>query len=89
VRRETPAEAHERWVEFGVRRYRETFLRLFIRECRGGRVPGTTEMSEDELLAFFREMPVEYWQQRAQTSPQVALQELRAFADLESRSEVA
>jgi hypothetical protein len=88
VRNETPSEAHERWVEFGVERYRETFLRLFIRECQGGRVPGTTQMSEDELLAFFRQQPPEYFQLRAQQSPQVAMQELKEFARLEAQSGV-
>jgi hypothetical protein len=88
MKKETPAEKHEEWVLFGVRRYRETFLRLFISECRGGRVPGTTEMSEEELLAFFREQPPEYFQLRAQQSPADAMRELNEFARLEARSEV-
>jgi hypothetical protein len=89
MKRETPAQKHERLVEHGVRHYRERFIQLFLHEAQGGRVPGTTEMSEGELLAFFRAQPPEYWQLRAQSSPTDAMRELQAFADMESRSEVA
>lgn len=82
---ETPAERHERLVERGVRRYRETFIRIFVRECQGGRIPGTSELSEEEVRALFRSRPPEEWQALAQVDPEKALAELRRFARLEGQ----
>ena len=83
---ETPAERHERLVERGVRHYRETFIRIFVRECQGNRIPGTSEISEEEVRALFRARPPEEWQALAQTDPEKALAELRHFARLEGQT---
>ncbi len=49
----------------------------------GGRIPGTTEMDQDDVGAFFQETDPAYWQNLAQTNTQEALRQLNAFAAVE------
>lgn len=75
----TSAERQEFLVEFGARHYRETFLRLFAQEMKGGRVPGVAESDPDDVLAYFQQTPPDYWRTLAFKNPLAYKQQVTAY----------
>lgn len=82
----SPAEKHDAWVEYGARRYRETFLRLFREEVKDGRVPGVDPADADDTLRFFEETPEEYWRALAAQSPRAFKRQIDEFARLTAQA---
>ena len=86
MNKESPAEKHERYVQFAAEHYRETFINIVAHEAEGGRFPGVAQVSETEIKDFFREKPPEAWQQMARQNPAHALRQLREFERLEKKA---
>lgn len=66
-------------VETGANRFADTFMSVFAYMAQGGRTPGITIPSREELRKIYESTNEQYWQTLHQTDPQEAQSQLEQF----------
>ncbi len=80
---QTPAEKHDWLVQQGAERYVDVFLMVMKHMAQGGRTPGITVPSRQELLDFYHKTTPAYWQALATQAPEEAQSQVEQFAKAE------
>lgn len=75
----TLAEKHDWMLREWGKRYVETRLRIAKEMAAGGRWPGITVPSKEEMQQFFESTTPAYWQALQQTAPDEAQSQLQQW----------
>lgn len=75
----TPAEQTDYLIQAGADRFVETFLSNMKFMAQGGRTPGLTLPSKEELRAFYTNTTDEYWAALKATDPKGAESQLQQW----------
>ena len=75
----TPAEQLDYLVQQGADRFVETFLSTMRYMSQGGRTPGLTLPSKEELLALYSQTNDTYWQNLQATDPEGAKSQIKQW----------